>query len=64
MINIKLERLKRGLTQQQLAERTDLTYQDISRYETGRVNPTLDRLCRLADALNVTTDRLLGRDDK
>jgi transcriptional regulator with XRE-family HTH domain len=33
----------------------------ISHFETGRRAPSLDNLKRLADALEVTTDYLIGR---
>jgi len=62
VINIKIARIRKNLTQQELAECLGVTYQDISRYETGRVKPPIDKLCKLADALNVTTDYLLNRE--
>lgn len=56
------ERL-RGLTQAQLAEKTGLPSTSISHFENpeGTRKPSFDNLRRLANALDVTTDYLLGR---
>jgi len=51
----------RGLSQGKLAERTGLQASAVSHFETGSRKPSFDNLKRLADALNVTTDYLLGR---
>jgi transcriptional regulator with XRE-family HTH domain len=58
------ERL-RGLTQAQLAEKTGLPSTSISHFENpeGTRKPSFDNLRRLANALEVTTDYLLGRSD-
>ncbi len=53
----------RHLTQEALAELADVSRVMIARYETGRVMPTVEILIRLADALDVSTDYLLGRSD-
>jgi len=50
-----------SLTQEELAEKADISRVMISRYESGSVMPTVDVLVSLADALNVSTDYLLGR---
>lgn len=54
-------REKRGLNQAELAKRAGLQDSAISHFETGTRKPSFDTLRRLADALNVTTDYLLGR---
>lgn len=58
------ERL-RGLTQTQLAEKSGLPATSISHFENpeGTRKPSFDNLRRLANALEVTTDYLLGRSD-
>lgn len=61
MINIKIARIKKGLTQQELADKIGGSVNDISRYETGRMKPSLDKLVLIADELGTTTDYLLGR---
>jgi len=45
------KRKKDGLTQAKLAKRMGTKQSAISRFESGKANPTLDFLYRLADAL-------------
>ena len=45
------KRNKEGLTQKELARRMGTKQSVISRFESGKTNPTLDFLYRLADAL-------------
>ena len=54
-------RMARGLTQDELAELSTLSRISIARYETGKIEPGAKALGRIADALEVTTDTLLGR---
>lgn len=56
-------RLKRGLTQGQLADAVGLKYQTISRLELGREKPTYETAIKLTKALDVSYDYLFGRDD-
>lgn len=59
---LKRLRLKRGLTQKQVAELAGCETILISRYERGSGLPNLDTLVALTDALQVSTDELtLGR---
>jgi transcriptional regulator with XRE-family HTH domain len=53
----------RGLGQGVLAHRAGLQPSAISHFETGARKPSFDNLRRLANALDVTTDYLLGRVD-
>jgi transcriptional regulator with XRE-family HTH domain len=67
-IDIFTERLKaarelRGLSQTQLATDSGLPPSSVSHFEAGARKPSFDNLKRLAGALNVTTDYLLGRSD-
>ena len=50
------------LSQAKLAQLTGLQTAAISHFETGLRKPSFDNLRKLADALNVTTDYLLGRE--
>ena len=50
---IKFFRLKRGLTQKQLAEKIGLTYSAISLIESDKRGLTLKRLRQISDALEV-----------
>lgn len=54
----------RGLNQAELAKRAGLQPSAVSHFETGTRKPSFDNLKRLADALEVTTDYLLGRADE
>ena len=51
----------RNITQEQLAESADTSRAMIGRYETTDQLPALETLVRIADALGVSTDYLLGR---
>ncbi len=53
-------RRERGLTQKQLAEEIGVVRFVISNYENGKYGPGGFYLVRLAIALGVTTDELLG----
>lgn len=54
-------RKKRGLTMAGLAAKINTSKGTISNYENGHSTPPNESLVALADALNVTTDYLLGR---
>jgi transcriptional regulator with XRE-family HTH domain len=56
-------RRMRGLSQTDLASKTGLKQVAISFFETGRRAPSFGNLKRLADALEVTSDYLMGRSD-
>lgn len=51
----------RRMNQMDLARRTRLKQSAISQFETGRRTPSFHNLRRLADALEVSADYLLGR---
>jgi transcriptional regulator with XRE-family HTH domain len=53
----------KGLSQNDLAERAGIQASAVSHFELGRRLPSFDNIRRLADALNVTSDFLLGRED-
>ena len=46
-------RKKKHFSQKQLSELTGVTQADISRYESGEGNPTLDTICHIADGLGM-----------
>ncbi len=60
---LKAVREEKGLSQTELAAKTGLQPSAVSHFESGRRSPSFDNLRRLADALNVTIDYLLGRSD-
>lgn len=57
--NVRRLRVKKGLTQEQFAERSGFSQQYISSLENGRRNPTVVTLYELAEALGATPVELL-----
>lgn len=60
---LKIARSLKRWAQSDLADATGFAVSAISHFECGRRAPSLASLARLADALGVTTDFLLGRKD-
>jgi len=58
--NLKRLRHSRGLTQEQLAERLGVSFQSVSRWETGLSYPDLELLPEIAAFFEVSTDVLMG----
>ena len=65
MFNKRLRemRMKRGFTQQNMADSINVALRSYQCYETGTRNPSFDLLIQIADTLNTSTDYILGRDD-
>lgn len=59
-IRIRKLRRERDLTQAELAARLGINKQNVSRYESGRVEPRRNMLDKFATALGVSLDELLG----
>ena len=57
-------RHRRCMSQNNLAKCSGLEPSAISHFETGRREPSIKNLVRLADALSITCDFLLAREDK
>ena len=55
---IKELRKEKGLTQEQLAETVGIEPNNLSRIEKGRNYPTPENLLKIANALNVSVDKL------
>lgn len=60
--NLKTLRIAKGLSQQKLADSIGVTQQAINQYENGKVEPDIDNLIRLSDALEVSVDLLIGHE--
>ena len=58
---LKEIRKKRGMTQTDLAIAAGITPAAISQFESGTRHPKWSTLIKLSDALQVTTDYLLGK---
>ncbi len=57
--NIRLLRTAQNMTQDQLAERLHVTRQTVSNYETGKSQPDIDTIVRLAEALQADPNTLI-----
>ena len=57
--NIRRLRTAQNMTQDQLAERLHVTRQTVSNYETGKSQPDIDTIVRLAEALQTDPNTLL-----
>lgn len=52
-------RKNRNLTQEQLAEKLNVSRQSISKWESGQTTPDLEKVVALCEIFDVTTDYLL-----
>ena len=59
MFSLKLARIKKNLTQKQLAELVGVSSSTINRIETGNQIPKVDILLKLAEILEVSVEELL-----
>lgn len=60
-MKLKELRLLNNKTQIDVAKNINITQFTYSNYETGKTEPTIEILIRLADFYNVTLDYLVGR---
>ncbi len=58
-INIKSERLRKNLSQEKLAELTNISRNSVSLIETGKINPTILKLVDIAKVLEIDINVLL-----
>lgn len=58
--NLKAARTKLGMTQKDAAEAIGVAKSTYSLYESGKREPNLTTIRKLADLLSVTADELLG----
>jgi transcriptional regulator with XRE-family HTH domain len=63
MNKIREYRKKKGITMKELGKAVGVSESTISLYETGKHEPDLLTIGRIADFLGVTVDDLLGRTD-
>ena len=60
---VKYRKLK-GLTQEEMAEKMQVSRQSVSKWENGEAVPELAKIMKLADILDVSLDVLCGRDEQ
>lgn len=58
-INIKSERLRKNLSQERLAELTNIARNSVSLIETGKINPTILKVIDIARVLDVDVNILI-----
>ena len=63
-LRLKKARNAHGFTQIEVAKELLLNRVNLSRYETGAVEPDIETIAQLADFYGVTTDWLIGRVEK
>ncbi|MBE6558785.1 MAG: helix-turn-helix transcriptional regulator [Ruminococcaceae bacterium] len=66
MLNERIRklRLERNLSQVDLAKRLNVTKQSVSNWENDNIQPSIEMLVKLSETFSVSTDYLLGRDDR
>lgn len=60
---LKLIRKNRGLTQEELAEKLDVSRQSIAKWENGLSFPEIYHLINLTNIFNITIDNLVKDDE-
>lgn len=61
--NIRKYRIKKGLTQTELADKLFISAQAVSKWETGKSVPDLVSVCALSEIFSVSVDMLIGEQD-
>lgn len=57
-LKIKLERVKRGWSQEQLAEHANLNANTIGKIERAQISPTIDTIVQIAEAFDMDFSKL------
>jgi len=62
-LRLKTLRNAKGITQEQLAEKLNVSKASVSRYEQSAMYPTVEVLIKLCKYFNVSADYILGLSD-
>ena len=62
-INLKLNRVCKNMSQEQLSERLGITYQQVQKYEAGTNLMPINRILEACDILNIPLSALIERDE-
>lgn len=62
--NLRKIRKEKRLSQQELADKLDIAQSTVGMWESGKRTPKLDEINRLAKILNVTINRLVGKEER
>ena len=57
--NLKTYRKQSDMTQKELAEKLEVTVNNIGHWEKGRTEPNLDTLVKMTQIFNITLDELI-----
>jgi len=63
-LKLRLARIEKGLSQQELADRVEATRQTLGLIEAGKYNPTLNLCIKIAKALDKTLDQLFWPEEE
>lgn len=61
---IRSMRREKNVTQDELAQVLGVSFQAVSRWENGQAYPDIELLPKIAEFFGITTDRLLGADER
>lgn len=61
-MNLKTIRKQRNMRQEDIANYLNVKQATYSGYESGKYEPTIETLCKLANYYNVSIDYLIGRE--
>lgn len=61
---IRTMRREKNITQDELAQTLGVSFQAVSRWENGQAYPDIELLPKIAEIFGITTDRLLGADER
>ena len=66
MVGERIRQLRagRGISQVELADALGVTKQSVSNWENNNIQPSIDMLLKLSAYFSVSTDSLLGLDDR
>ncbi len=59
-----MERMKKGWSQEELAEKLFVSRQSVSKWENGQNYPSIEIIIKLSDLFGVTIDELLRSDEE
>lgn len=62
--NLKEARIKKGLSQKEVADNIGVAKSTYSLYESGNREPNVQTIKKIADFLNISVDELLGLNDQ
>lgn len=51
---------KRNWTLKKLSKESGIKYDTLARYKAGRIDPSFNKVCKIADALGISLDELRG----